>query len=410
VSTYAFRAIDVAGAPSRGELEAESKAQVTEQLRQRGLIVLDVSEKREAMRVDAFLDRFQKVNMRDLAVFSRQFATLIGSGMPMLRSLYTLEDQTEDDKITAAITDLHKDVEAGSSVADAMERNPMIFDPLYRSMVRAGEGSGRLEQALDMVAIQLEKLDALRRQVRSAMMYPLLVFGFAIIVMAIVVAFIVPVFTGIFEDLAEDSGGDAELPFMTQITVGVSNVLTGAWFILIPAIIGLIVAFVQWKKTERGRRQWDAMKLRLPAKIGDVVQKVAIARWSRVFAGTVSAGVPILQAIRIAGETSGNAIVADAMEDVYNSVRQGGTIAAPLGRSPVFPTMVTHMVSVGEETGQLEQMLDKIADFYEAEVDAKIKALTSLIEPLMIIFVGIVVGFIVISMYLPIFSLYDKIR
>jgi type IV pilus assembly protein PilC len=410
VSTYAFRAIDVAGTPSRGELEAESKTQVTEQLRQRGLIVLDVSEKREAMRIDGFLERFQSINMRDLAVFSRQFATLIGSGMPMLRSLYTLEDQTDDEKITAAIVDLHKDVEAGSSVADAMERNPMVFDPLYRSMVRAGEGSGRLEQALDMVAIQLEKLDALRRQVRSAMMYPMLVFAFAVIVMAIVVAFIVPVFTGIFEELARDSGGSAELPMMTQITVAISDALTGAWFIIIPAIGGLIFAFVQWKKTERGRRQWDATKLRLPAKIGDVVQKVAIARWSRVFAGTVSAGVPILQAIKIAGETSGNSIVADAMEDVYNSVRQGGTIAAPLGRSAVFPTMVTHMVSVGEETGQLEQMLDKIADFYEAEVDAKIKALTSLIEPLMIIFVGVVVGFIVISMYLPIFSLYDKIR
>jgi len=410
MATFAFRAIDVAGTPSRGELDAESKGEVTDQLRQRGLIVLDVSEKREAMRIDGFLDRFQNIKMRDLAVFSRQFATLVASGMPMLRSLYTLEDQTEDEKITAAIVDLRKDVEAGSSVADSMERNPMIFDPLYRSMVKAGEGSGRLEQALEMVAVQLEKLDALRRQVRSAMTYPLLVFGFALIVMAIVVAFIVPVFTGIFEDLAEDSGGSAELPFMTQITVAVSDVLTGAWFILIPALIGIAVAFFQWKKTERGRRQWDGFKLRLPAKIGDVVQKVAIARWSRVFSGTISAGVPILQAIKIAGETSGNAVVAEAMEDVYNSVRQGGSIAAPLGRSAVFPAMVTHMVSVGEETGQLEQMLTKVADFYEAEVDAKVKALTSMIEPLMIIFVGVVVGFIVISMYLPIFSLYDKIR
>ncbi len=410
MSTFAFRAIDVAGTPSRGELEAESKGQVTEQLRQRGLIVLDVSEKREAMRVDGFLDRFQSVSMRDLSVFSRQFATLIASGMPMLRSLYTLEDQTEDEKITAAIVDLRKDVEAGSSVADSMERNPAVFDPLYRSMVRAGEGSGRLESALDMVAVQLEKLDALRRQVRSAMMYPMLVFTFAVIVMSIVVAFIVPVFTGIFEDLAKDNGGDAELPFMTKITVAMSDALTGGWFILIPAIAGLAFGFSQWKKTERGRRQWDAFKLRLPAKIGDVVQKVAIARWSRVFSGTIAAGVPILQAIKIAGETSGNAVVADAMEDVYASVRQGGTIAAPLGRSAVFPTMVTHMVSVGEETGQLEQMLAKVADFYEAEVDAKVKALTSLIEPLMIIFVGVVVGFIVISMYLPIFSIYDKIR
>lgn len=410
MSVYAFRAVDLAGVPSRGELEAGSKSQVSEQLRQRGLIVLDVSEKREAMRIDAALDRFKRINMRELAVFSRQFATLIASGMPMLRSLYTLEDQTQDEKIKDAIGGLRNDVEAGSSVADAMERRPGVFDPLYRSMVRAGEGSGRLEQALDMVAIQLEKLDALRRQVRSAMMYPALVFTFAALVMMAVVAFIVPVFVGLFEELAAESGDDASLPMLTQITVGVSDALTGYWFIIFPALAGLAFAFFQWKQTERGRYQWDAFKLRLPAKIGDVVQKVAIARWSRVFSGTIAAGVPILQAVKIAGETSGNAVVAEAMEDVYASVRRGGTIATPLDKSPVFPTMVTHMVAVGEETGQLEHMLSKIADFYEAEVDAKVKALTSLIEPILIIFVGVAVGFIVISMYLPIFSVYDKIK
>lgn len=410
MSVYAFRAVDVAGVPSRGELEAGSKTQVTEQLRQRGLIVLDVSEKREALKVDAALDRFRRIDMRELAVFSRQFATLISSGMPMLRSLYTLEDQTQDPKIKDAILGLRNDVEAGSSVADAMERRPQIFDPLYRSMVRAGEGSGRLESALDMVAIQLEKLDSLRRQVKSAMMYPLLVFGFAAVIMMAVVAFIVPVFVGLFEELAEESGEDAKLPLMTRITVGFSDALTGYWFILIPAFAGILFAFFQWKKTEKGRYQWDSFKLKLPAKIGDVVQKVAIARWSRVFSGTIGAGVPILQAVKIAGETSGNAVVAEAMEDVYASVRRGGTIAAPLDKSPVFPTMVTHMVAVGEETGQLEHMLSKVADFYEAEVDAKVKALTSLIEPIMIIFVGIAVGFIVISMYMPIFSIYDKIK
>ena len=410
MSVFAFRAVDLAGVPSRGELEAGSKTQVTEQLRQRGLIVLDVSEKREALKIDAALDRFRRIDMRELAVFSRQFATLIASGMPMLRSLYTLEDQTEDEKIKDAIGGLRADVEAGSSVAEAMERRPQIFDQLYRSMVRAGEGSGRLEQALDMVAVQLEKLDALRRQVRSAMMYPALVFSFALLVMFAVVAFIVPVFTGLFEELAQESGESASLPFMTQITVTASDLITGAWFIVFPAMGGLAFAFFQWKKTERGHYQWDAFKLKLPAKVGDVIQKVAIARWSRVFGGTIGAGVPILQAVRIAGETSGNAVVAAAMEDVYASVRRGGTIAGPIDKADVFPTMVTHMVSVGEETGQLEQMLDKVADFYEAEVDAKVKALTSLIEPIMIIFVGGVVGFIVISMYLPIFSIYDKIK
>jgi type IV pilus assembly protein PilC len=197
---------------------------------------------------------------------------------------------------------------------------------------------------------------------------------------------------------------------MTQLTVTISELITGSWYFVLPVVIALFVAFFQWKKSEKGRYAWDVIKLRLPFKIGDVVQKVAIARWSRVFSGTISAGVPILQAVKIAGETAGNEVIARSMEEVYASVRRGGTIAGPIEQAPVFPTMVGHMVSVGEETGQLEHMLAKIADFYEAEVDAKIKALTSLIEPVMIIFVGVVVGFIVISMYLPIFQLYDKIR
>jgi type IV pilus assembly protein PilC len=411
MSTFAFRAVDVAGVPARGELEAPSKAVVTEQLRQRGLIVLDVSEKREAMKLESVFQRFKSVNLRNLSVFSRQFATLIASGMPMLRSLYTLEDQTEDEMLKKAIAGVRQDVEAGSSVSQAMESQPGVFDPLYRSMVNAGEGAGRLEEALDRVAHQLEKLDALRRQVRSAMMYPAVVFALALVVMLVVVAFIVPVFVGIFEEIAAETPGESdELPLMTQVTVGVSDFITSKWFVLLP-IIGLsIYAFLRWKKTERGRLQWDKVKLRLPAKIGDVVQKVALARWSRTFAGTVASGVPILQAIQISGDTAGNAVIHEAMIDVYDSVKRGGTIAKPLADHEVFPPMVSHMVSVGEESGQLETMLEKIADFYEAEVDAKVKALTSLIEPVMIMFVGSVVGFIVISMYLPIFSLYDKIR
>ncbi|MGB2850535.1 MAG: type II secretion system F family protein [Solirubrobacterales bacterium] len=411
MASYAFRAVDVGGVPANGKIEAPTKGQVTEQLRQRGLIVLDVSEQRDALKLESLFSRFQRVPMRDLAVFSRQFATLIASGMPMLRSLYTLEEQTEDKKIKEAAAGLRADVEAGSSVAQAMDRHPVVFDPLYRSMVEAGEGSGRLESALEMVAFQLEKLDALRRQIRSAVMYPALVFGFALVAMIVIVAFIVPVFVGIFEEIAAETPGESsDLPFTSQLVVNASDALTGSWYIIIAVGIAAGVGFSQWKKTERGRYQWDALKLRMPLYIGDIVQKVAIARWSRIFSGTISAGVPILQAIKISGETAGNHVVAKTMEDVYSSVRGGGTIAAPLERAAVFPTMVTHMVGVGEETGQLEAMLSKIADFYEAEVDAKVKALTSLIEPVMIIFVGAVVGFIVISMYLPIFSLYDKIR
>jgi type IV pilus assembly protein PilC len=411
VGTFAFRAVDVAGVPSRGEVDAESKNQVAEQLRERGLIVLDVSEKSEAFRLEQVFDRFRGIKARDMAIFSRQFATLIESGMPMLRSLHTLEDQTQDERLRDAITGIRQDVEAGSSLADAMERRPQIFDPMFRAMVRSGESSGRLDEALDRVAFQLEKLDALKRQIRSALMYPGFVFAFAVVVMLVVVAFIVPVFVGVFEEIVKGQPGEsAQLPLMTRITMGVSSFITGFWFIWLPGLVGGAIGFLQWKKTESGRPQWDRVKLKIPAHIGDVIQKASLARWSRTFAGTVASGVPILQSIKITGQTAGNAQVEFAMDDVYNSVRSGGTIAHPIEKNDLFPPMVGHMITVGEETGQLEQMLHKIADFYEAEVDAKVKALTSLLEPLMIVFVGGMVGFIVIAMYLPIFSIYDKIR
>ena len=410
MSSYAFRAVDVAGAPSRGEIEADSKAQVTEILREKGLIVLDVTEEKEALKLEGLFDRFKNVSMRELAIVSRQFATLVGSGMPMLRSLYTLEDQTEDETIKSALGGLRQDVEAGSSLGDAMERRPDVFNTLFRSMVRSGEGSGRLEEALERVAFHFEKLDALRRQIRSAMMYPMFVMVLAFLIMIAVVAFIVPVFVGVFEELAAESPGtSAELPLPTQITVGVSDFITGFWYIWIPGLIGSVFAFSQWKKTEGGRRQWDRAKLKIPFHIGDIVQKVALARWSRTFAGTVASGVPILQSIQITGSTSGSSVIEDSMDEVYASVKSGGSIAAPIKANDMFPPMVSHMVGVGEETGQLEHMMNKIADFYEDEVDSKVKALTSLLEPVMICVVGGIVGFIVISMYLPIFSLYDKI-
>ena len=409
-STFAFRAMDVAGAATAGELEAESKAQVTEQLRQRGLIVLDVSEKKAPFNIEDLFKRWKKVDVRELAVFSRQFATLVASGMPMLRTLHTLEEQTQDDKIKVAVAGVRADVEAGSTLEQAMERHPEVFDRLYRAMVRSGEESGRLEDSLDRVAYQVEKADSLRRQVKSAMTYPILVFGFASLALLAVVAFIIPVFAGIFEELAEDNPAEsAELPLPTKVCVAASDAITGYWFILIPLIAGLVVGFFQWKKTDKGKEIWDRFKLRLPFSIGDVIQKIALARWSRTFSGSVSAGVPMLQSIKLTGETAGNVVLEQSMEELYAAAKRGGSLAGPIQRHEIFPPMVGHMVAVGEETGQLENMLSKIADFYETEVDAKIKALTSLIEPLMIVFVGGVVGFIVIAMYLPIFSLYDKI-
>src|SRR3954447_15111563 len=410
-TTFTFRAMDLAGAASAGEVEAESKAQVTEQLRQRGLIVLDVAEKASPVNLEDFFKRWQSVDMRELAVFSRQFATLVASGMPMLRTLHTLEEQTQDDAIREAVAGVRADVEAGSTLEQAMERHPKVFDRLFRAMVRAGEESGRLEEALDRVAFQVEKTDALRRQVKSAMMYPALVFGFAIVVLVAIVMFVIPVFANIFKEMAEEHPEEsAGLPPPTALCVGLSNLLTGYWFVLIPGLAISFFLFFRWKKTEKGKEVWDRFLLRVPFKIGDVIQKVALARWSRTFAGSVSSGVPMLQSIKLTGETAGNIVVEQAMDDVYASVKRGRSLAGSIEGTPIFPPMVGHMVAVGEETGQLENMLSKIADFYEAEVDAKVKALTALIEPIMICFVGGMVGFIVISMYLPLFSIYEKIR
>jgi Type II secretory pathway, component PulF len=410
-TTFAFRAIDLAGASSHGEIEAASKSQVSEQLRQRGLIVLDVSKKHSPLNVEDFFERWQSVDVRELAVFARQFATLSSSGMPMLQTLKTLQEQSEDKLLKEAVGDIYDDVEAGSSLEQAMERHPKVFDRLMRSMVGSGEQSGRLDGALDRIAYHLEKMDALRRQVKSAMMYPSFIFGFAILALLAVVIFIIPVFVGVFNELAaENTGVSAELPLPTQICVSVSGALTGYWFIVFPGLLVLAWGFIHWKKTDRGRNVWDHVKLRIPAKIGDVVQKVALARWSRTFSDAISSGIPMLQAIKLTGETSGNVVVEKAMEEVYASVKRGGSIAGPIAGNAIFPAMVSHMVAVGEETGQLEHMLTKVADFYETEVDAKVKALTALIEPLLIAFVGGVVGFIVIAMYLPIFSIYENIR
>jgi type IV pilus assembly protein PilC len=410
-TTFAFRAMDVAGAATAGEVEAESKAQVTEQLRQRGLIVLDVSEKSEPFKLEDILRRWQSVDMRELAVFSRQFATLVSSGMPMLRTLHTLEEQTQDDAIREATASLRADVEAGSTLEQAMERHPKVFDKLFRAMVRSGEESGRLEDSLDRIAFQVEKTDALRRQVKSALMYPALVFGFAVVVLVAIVVLVIPVFVGVFKEIAaEHPGESSSLPGPTQLCVGASSALTGYWFLIVPGLVISVFAFFRWKRTERGKETWDRFTLRIPFKIGDVIQKVALARWSRTFSGSVASGVPMLQAIKLTGETAGNIVVEQAMDDVYASVKRGGSLAGPIEQNPIFPPMVGHMVAVGEETGQLEHMMSKIADFYEAEVDAKVKALTALIEPIMIVFVGGMVGFIVVSMYLPLLSLYEKIK
>ncbi|HEY0516742.1 MAG TPA: type II secretion system F family protein [Solirubrobacteraceae bacterium] len=402
MSTYVFKAIDLSGGKARGEVEADSKQAVSDQLKQRGLIVLDISDKHSSKQIE--LSFLKKVSANDLAIFSRQLSTMISSGMSILRSLYVLEEQTEDKFLKETIVAVRKDVEAGLSLSDSMARHPKVFNPLFVAMTQAGETGGVLEDALMRVADQLQKDAGLRRQIKAAMVYPTMVIIFAVGVMMALVAFLVPVFVGVFKQF----GG--ELPKLTQVSVFMSEVVTGYWWLMFMLTAGVIIGFVKWKNSSWGRPQWDHFRLHVPMKIGTIVQQVAVARWSRTLASLTAAGVPLLQALEITGKTGGNVAVEDAMDGVISSVKRGGTIAAPLAQAPIFPTMVTHMVGVGEETGALDAMLDRVAEFYEEQVEASVKALTSILEPIMIIVIGSIVGFIVISMYLPLFEVYKHIQ
>jgi type IV pilus assembly protein PilC len=402
MATYVFKAMDLAGVPAKGEVEAESKQDVANQLKERGLVVVDIAAKYRSREVN--LDFMNRVSAKDLAVASRQLSTMVTSGMSILRALQVLESQASSKVLSETVSAVRKDVEAGLLLSDAMARHPKVFSPLYVSMVRAGETGGVLEDCLMRTADQLEKDAALRRQVRAAMIYPSVVITFAVIVLLALVAFLIPVFVGVFKQFP------GKLPTLTQFMVNFSNIVTHQWYLLIIAVVGSVVGFITFKRSEWGRPRWDAFKLRIPMKIGDIVQKVAIARWSRTFSALTSAGVPILHALEITGKTAGNAVIERSMSEVITSVKGGGTIAAPLKQAPVFPPMVSQMVGVGEETGALDAMLDKIADFYDSEVEAAVKALTSILEPVMIIFVGGIVGVIVISMYLPLFSVYNSIK
>jgi type IV pilus assembly protein PilC len=402
MATYIFKAMDLAGIPAKGEVEAISKQDVAEQLKGRGLVVIDIAHKYRSKELN--LELFSRVKPKDLAVASRQLSTMVASGMSILRALYVLETQTESKLLKETLVSVRHDVEAGLLFSDALERHPKVFGPLYVAMVRAGETGGVLEECLLRVADQLEKDAALRRQIRAAMIYPALVIGFAVTVLLALVAFLIPVFENVFKQFP------GKLPALSQFMVDFSHLLTKQWYILVVFVVAVIAAFLWFKRSDWGRPHWDAFKLRVPLKIGDVVQKVSLARWSRTFASLTSAGVPIIQAIEITGKTAGNAIVEKSMGEVINSVKAGGTIAEPLGRAKVFPPMVSHMIGVGEETGALDTMLTKIADFYDDEVAAAVKALTSIMEPAMIILVGSIVGIIVISMYLPLFTVYNSIR
>jgi type IV pilus assembly protein PilC len=400
---FAFKGVDGAGLPQEGMISGASEAAVMLELKSKGLQIMRLDEKKSAMKMELSL-KPKRVKAAELTVMTRQLATMVSSGMTLLRAFYVLEDQVENPKLRDTLSGVREDIESGLTFSDALEGHPKVFTPLYVAMVRAGEAGGVLEEALDRTADQLEKDDSLRRQVKSAMMYPTVVLTFALIVLVGMIAFIVPVFVGVFKDF----GG--QLPLITRFTVGLSDAVTGYWYLLIAGSVGTVTGFRKWKTSAWGRPQWDQFRLRIPVNIGNTVQKIALARWSRTFSALYSAGVPIMQAIEVTGKTAGNAVVERAMDSVVASVKSGGSISAPLQDAPIFPGMVTQMIAVGEETGNLDLMLTKVADFYEDEVSAAVKAMTSILEPVMIMIVGLIVGFIVVAMYMPMFKVYDSIQ
>lgn len=403
-ATFVYRALDRSGASMSGEIAGDSKAAVAAQLRLRGLTVVDVDKKQQAPTVEEILDRYRRLKTRDITVLARQLATMVASGLSLLRSLYVLEEQTDVPRLKRIIVEVRGDVEAGLSLSQSLAKHPAAFNDLFVSMVRAGEEGGNLEEVLERVAIQLEKDDNLRRTVRAAMVYPLLIAGFAVAVLIGMVLFLIPIFANMYKDL----GG--ELPGLTQFMIGVSNAMRSYWYAFFLTPMGLVWIFRKWKRSDRGAYMWDSFKLRCPFKIGGIVRKIAVARFSRTLGTLTASGVPILQALEITARTAGNRVVSDPMSGVIERVKEGQPLAAPLVKTGVFPVMVTQMISVGEETGALDKMLHKLADFYDDEVAAMLKALTSILEPVMMIFVGVIVGVVVISMYMPLFKIYELVQ
>jgi type IV pilus assembly protein PilC len=399
---FAYTAISIEGLETVGEIHAPDLEAAREQLRIRGLLAHELREL-PASGEENLRTAFKKIKPRSMQVFSRQFATMIEAGLNIVAALVILEEQTDDVYLAEIISELRADVEGGLLLSQAMARHPKVFSELYVSMVQAGEASGMLDNVLDRVADQIEKETKLKRRVKGAMIYPTVVFTFATLVLVAMLMFIVPIFAKIFTEL------NGQLPMLTRVVVGASNLLRDRWYIIFPLVIAMVWGGLRYKKTESGRQAWDRFKLRIPLKIGEVVLKVTMARLLRTLATLVAAGVDIIKALEISGSTAGNWLVERALTEARIKVQEGVPIAEPLTNDPLFPPMVSQMVKIGEETGELEKMLGKIADFYEDEVDAAIQSLTSIIEPIMMIGVGFMVGIIIVAMYLPMFRMMQLI-
>ncbi|HEY0416651.1 MAG TPA: type II secretion system F family protein [Gaiellaceae bacterium] len=403
MAEFTYDAINAQGMSLTGVLSAPDVAAAREQLQAKGLLPKSLTEQAAAGETSAG-SAFKKIKPKSLQVFARQLATMIEAGVSVVAALVTLEEQTDDKYLKQIVAEVRGDVETGTILSKALARHPRVFNRLFVAMVAAGEQSGTLDTVLDRVASQIEAETKLKRRVKGAMVYPAVVMTFATLVLIFMLLFIVPVFQNVFDSL----GG--QLPTPTKIVIAASHTLRNYWFIIFPVVGFAIWSLRRWMRTEQGRQLWDRFRLRVPMKIGDVVQKVALARLSRTLATLVAAGVDILTALEIAAGTAGNWVIEQSLRHTAERVHEGVPISGPLADDPVFPPMVSQMVRIGEETGELDKMLGKIADFYEDEVDASIQSLTSIIEPVLMIGVGAMVGTIVISMYLPMFKLLTLIK
>ncbi len=404
--TYAYTGRDSSGKLVKGRVDAAGEASVVSRLRTMGIAPVSIQQVtggtglNRDISMGGLFDK--KVTIKDLAVMSRQLATMIGAGLPLLKSLTILADQSENPKLASTLDEVRGAVEEGSTFSDGLAKHPRIFPPIFINLVRAGEVGGFLETSLESVAKNYEKEVELKATIKSALTYPVVVLIMALLAVVGMILFIVPV----FEDLFNDLGG--ELPLPTRILVGISQNMIWLGPLV---VVGSIVGAVWWRanrQTPKFRSVWEPMLLKMPV-FGDLFKKIAIARFTRNFGTMIGSGVPILQALSIIGSTSGNWQIEQAVQAVQDSVRQGRTIAAPLALQPIFPSMVTQMIAVGEDSGALETMLEKISDFYDSEVQSTTEALTSLIEPLMIAFLGVILGGMIVALYLPIFDIFNQI-
>ena len=403
--TFHYNSIDATGRKTKGTVEAPNEAAATQALRQRGEVPLEVSEAGHGLNMDLKIPGMGgRTKLKDLAVFSRQFATMTASGMSLLRSLAILEEQSSAATLKKALGEIRTDVSGGVSLSTAMGKHEKVFPRLMIAMVRAGETGGMIDRALEQIADSLEKDTALRGKIKSALTYPAIVLSFTFVLIAAVLIFIVPIFEAMFKSL----GG--QLPGITQFLVDASHNMWWIGPLVLTLLIGGSIGYKQQSRTSADfRLKVDRIKLRAPV-FGSLFQKLAMSRFSRNLGLLLNVGVPVMQALAVVGETTGNEVITIAMKDVQDAVRDGQPMSSAMRHHKIFPEMVTQMVEVGEESGQISQMLDKVADFYDREVDSAAESLTASIEPIMVLVMGAVVGGMVICLYLPMFTIYQNIQ